>query len=675
VFRGVALALCAVVGAAHGRSGSARALVDPLADSTARRIEQFLERWFQAWTASNYEVNDLRAYCRFGECERGKLSQNLHCHPEFVHLTIRQGEIGKQDRVYVEPERFIGSRFTAYAVCPSWLLTAGSLAGDERLTIDYALTAGHRDAIRRARDSLIGYLEGEQRVHPADSFVVGQLVRFAVDQRDFERGLRAASLCGAGQWWCAVLRAYVLHAAGKVASADSAFLQAGVFMPPEQRCTWTDLTVLLDREAQSAYARIPCVRRDSANAIIWWLADPLYSVPGNERRAEHFARLTLLALRSALSRDERFRWDRRLGSDARINMIVRYGWPSVVRWLGFENDSSHTAWLGSAPRRSPANEPYTTYEYTKPRVHAFPSAKILGAPLRSENDDWELLEEQRKSDPTFLDMMWWPREHFAPARPMVMLPAPQLAFLRRDTTIILATAIALDSETTQRAVGAPISDVSVIVTHDPNELQLVARGQGPAGTTSAQWGNIQPRPALVGIEIEGSVAGRWRNGISPPPALSAMKPGEIAISSPVLLYAPAAAAGLPSNPDSALSRMLGSARLSGVERIGIYWETYGIAPEDTVELAVWVERRTRQGIARRFTNSLRVTEDLNTPMSIRWEEVGAQNASVVPAAAAVVARSLALDVSRLASGAYSLDVAVRTRTGKVARARSEVTIR
>jgi hypothetical protein len=75
---------------------------------------------------------------------------------------------------------------------------------------------------------------------------------------------------------------------------------------------------------------------------------------------------------------------------------------------------------------------------------------------------------------------------------------------------------------------------------------------------------------------------------------------------------------------------------------------------------VWIERYTRQGILRRFTTSLRVTEDLNTPVAVGWTETqpGPQT-RVLEGAVPILARSVTVDISRLPAGEYWLDIAVR----------------
>src|SRR5205085_7580928 len=101
-------------------------------------------------------------------------------------------------------------------------------------------------------------------------------------------------------------RGYVSYAAHEVSVADRSFQEAIAQAPDSVRCVWTDLGVLFSQERESGtpemglYEKTPCgPGRDATNRIVWWLADPLYTEPANERRAEHYSRLVMIVLRSA----------------------------------------------------------------------------------------------------------------------------------------------------------------------------------------------------------------------------------------------------------------------------------------------------------------------------------------------------------------------------------------
>ena len=546
--------------------------------------------------------------------------------------------------------------------------------------MDNALTERFRPWAHLTRDGLIRLLDSAARIAPDDAFLAGQLVRFLVDQADYERAAAAAERCTASAWWCGVLRAYVTARAGDLAGADSGYRSAMSTMPGKLRCEWNDVSALLDSASAVQYRGLAggCGWRDSVADIVWWLADPLLSQPGNERRAEHYVRRTIATLHAALTRDERFDWRDSMGNDARAEMIFRYGWPAYSYWNGPLEDSEHTGYL--AQHASHPNEPYTTYEYPFGRLHLVPGAKAIAEPFSAASTDWELASRTKASSPLFgsVDAGWWPREHFAAPMRLVQLPDPQTAFLRREHDVILATALELPPELLQRKPRSSIEGIVLVVSSDPRTVRSVATRPGVTGASVALWGTIPAQPALVAIEFpslkNASPAGRTRFGVRPPAPLSAMQPGEVAISDPVLIH-PSPGAELPTVTESALGLMAGSRRVKSGGSVGIYWETYGITAADTVQFAVWVERHTPQGIIRRFTNSLQLTRDLNTPIVVSWETIGGgERVDTGNGRIPAVGRSLSVDVSKLPTGAYWMEVAAQVRGREAVRGRTEIVV-
>jgi hypothetical protein len=177
---------------------------------------------------------------------------------------------------------------------------------------------------------------------------------------------------------------------------------------------------------------------------------------------------------------------------------------------------------------------------------------------------------------------------------------------------------------------------------------------------------IGTQPSVVSVEYpfgggRGGPAGRLRFGVRPPPALNATHDTARGIADPILLTPPPGVSELPNDLPAALRLMATSHVVPPSGRLGVYWETYGYEPADTVELAVWIERYTPQGIVRRFGAALGVTTDLNTPVAVSWMEPqpGYRTFVFREGGVAVIGRSLSLDVSGLPPGEYRLETAVR----------------
>src|SRR5207249_1212141 len=94
-------------------------------------------------------------------------------------------------------------------------------------------------------------------------------------------------------------------------------------MPLDQRCRWTDVSPLLDGELARRYHSLGCADREALAARLWWLAHPLLSLPGNDRRTEHFARITMTRLMQDARTAYGIAWSWDLDE-----LTLRYGWPA-----------------------------------------------------------------------------------------------------------------------------------------------------------------------------------------------------------------------------------------------------------------------------------------------------------------------------------------------------------
>jgi hypothetical protein len=123
--------------------------------------------------------------------------------------------------------------------------------------------------------------------------------------------------------------------------------------------------------------------------------------------------------------------------------------------------------------------------------------------------------------------------------------------------------------------------------------------------------------------------------------------------------------------------MVGTSLVSKAGKLGVYWETYGFAPSDSIEVAVWIERHTPQGLARRFGIALRIATDLNTPVAMGWQEPQTSgNRTMVPSGPVqIIGHSVVLDTSKLPPGNYWLDVAVRKRGHDPVRGRTNFVVK
>jgi hypothetical protein len=306
------------------------------------------------------------------------------------------------------------------------------------------------DVIVQARGRLLRDLGAALDRLPGDEWISGQLVRYLTEQQLADSAVTIVRQCHATRWWCDALEGFAHHAARDFGAADSSFAQALAAMPPGQRCAWSDLSLILGEEGRS-YRATPCSMRDSIEQVVWWLARPLYSRPGNDLRTEHYARHTMAVLLRDAATPDGYRW----GAD-REQLVIRYGWP--IHWSRGVN------------RPGQADPPPVLGH------EASPSFWFLPAPLFPE--PWE--------DVT--GMQWQPELTHPPAR-----YAPSYAtgfddiervqfarFQRGDSSLTIAVYdLSPDS-----VLGSHAADVRLALGKDPHTPILVgadAVGRTPAG--------------------------------------------------------------------------------------------------------------------------------------------------------------------------------------------------
>jgi hypothetical protein len=583
---------------------------------------------------------------------RGLPRNFLHCHPDSP-TSPRANEY-----VLRWLQLLIYSGVGDHAICPSWMLskTNGRL-GDERLNADTAIAPALRATVRAERAAVIAALNRAVARFPSNNWLVGQRVRFLVDQRDTLGAVSAVNRCAADAWWCGLLAGYVLNWQGKAADADAVFETVVPNAPAEVRCAMTDLQALFPRGRDLVYLAFPCARRDSINAKIWWLSDPLWTEPGNERRAAHHARHVEVMLRSAVEENVPYDWDSRFGGDAVYEMFVRYGAPSAHQWSDDLEDSNHRRYLRSV---RPVN--FTTNEYTLDRLHTVPLWPAFENPLKAAARDWQLTATAYGHDPTEGEL-WWPREHFARDRGrLVQLFDHQVAMFRRDDDVLLA--VAVDPFSTDSTLPRGATTGAMILTTAPDSLSIRRLEQGVGGAMQLRT-TIRSTPQLLGLELHlgqgGSASARTRFGITPPAPLSRFA-GSAPAMSDIALVMPGTSELRP-DVITTLPRMFGTTHLGDAPRLGVYWETYGIAPDDSISVAIRVERTDRPGALRRFARAIGLVGRTESNIAIGWQEARASNnAAVLPARVPTLARVIQLNISSLVSGSYRLSISI-TRPG------------
>jgi len=226
----------------------------------------------------------------------------------------------------------------------------------------------------------------------------------------------------------------------------------------------------------------------------------------------------------------------------------------------------------------------------------------------------------------------------------------QWVYLRRMNAVLFATAMDLRIQHAEGEKG----DAQLIVVYPNDSMVRVAHRRWLGEQPLVLIDTIIPgKPGFAyfrfGVEADIKIdrPPRGDPNVLPPAALS---PGEPpSLSAPVFIRALAGGDPLPQQPTLALERMSSHQTVPRHTPIGIYFESYGIAPRDSVTILVTV-RQARSRVAM-VTN--------------RWLDAWPSTGSLVlsDAGVPIVARSFLLDVSHLALGAYEVELAVVLKNG------------
>jgi hypothetical protein len=466
-------------------------------------------------------------------------------------------------------------------------------------------------SVRAGRDSLIAGLDEAAAASPGDAWVAGQRVRYLVEAGRLDDAARAARECRADGWWCAALEGYELHAAKDYRAAEAAFSRALAAMPAEVRREWDALSPVLADEDARSLRRMDAPRREALVRRLWWLADPFWTEPGNDRLTEHYARLVADRFQDRARTTEGLFW-----ADDLAEILVRWGQPS--------------GWERVRPLFGQGGLSSVVTHYP-PSFEFIPSVAMARDPLAIRAEDWKTDEKHG---------------HTAYGPPGVRrfgaLPHQVAVFRRGDRAeVVAAFAMKPDS-----LPARPTLDAGLALWRDPDAIPVIqtARVEGMRGVLRASAAPEATVLSLEAVERTSGRAARARFGTD------LRRPAEhgAGISDLLLLDRDAR----PRSLDEAAPLARGSTDFRAGGRVAMFWEVYGPdARPDTVTFSLALSRMRARGRA---------------PMRTRWSEA-------VPGGGAVP-RSLAITLPQLAPGDYAIEVSVRTRSGATATSRREITI-
>jgi hypothetical protein len=485
------------------------------------------------------------------------------------------------------------------------------------------------DAIVEERRSLLKTLDSASRAMPGDEWVRGRLVWYSIEAGDIAAAVAAARECRDNDlpWWCDALLGLALHASHDFVMAERAFDRALAAMPDSTRCRWTDASSLVDGQTEKLVRRTPCQQRGRLDERLWWLADPLHSVEGNELRSEHFARRTFAVLHDRWRASHPLGW----GADMR-EIVLRYAWP--VAWSRDRMSERSPSQAGFSMALT-GHEPNPAYDF-------FSDARALEAPYQVSDANWRLKQSRAQSH--------YAHPFAAPMRPL----AHQIAQFRRgDSLLIVAAWDASDDTLFNRGSGR----VAMIVSRDDGRVRFVERSDFAAATGVLMLG-VPHGNHVASLELfatDSRAVARTREGLR----ASTLANG-VALSDILLLEA----GERPRTFEEVLRRILPAGRLGTDRRVTLYWEVYGVGAADAPQVTVSVSR-VRASRARRLAEKLGLRDEPQS-VEIQWE-------TDAPAARSA-AGSVTLDLRDRPAGTWRVSITVTGGGGGTASAARDLVI-
>ncbi len=596
-----------------------------------------------------------------------------------------------------------------------WPRTAIPLV-DPRLNVDLIFPDDVRQDVEKERKPLLAQLDAAAKRLPGDGSIAAQRVRMHVDQGEPTQALTATRECKAARWWCLALRGFVWYSMGDTPRANAVFDSTLRVAPDSVKCVWNDVSLLLPAADAAEYETHSCADRAELTARIWWLADPLFLTPGNERKVEHYGRRMLLDLHTMVdSVDGLFDYRDRVRDDGvhqRIqNEIIRYGFPTTGRGCNMVcKEGPTSAWRRfvrgpTAPRpargRAGSTTPpptvpppvqkwrrfdtketylgtYANVAWIGPQYHTIPSWAAINDPLHATDSDWSLSPPFSSRDNW--DVSWWPTEFYARDEgPLFNLPT-QVAFFRRAKTALIAAAAQWDTASTFRKPPGS-ARFGIAMSSGPYDTMRVIAGTVSGAKPPPVLSPISSNPMLLGVEMipagggGDGAASRTRFGITPPAPLSQLAAGDIALSDPILVHVDPNAAE-PTTFADAITNMYGTTQLAKPQRVAVAWEVYGLADGDTVDVSLRIVRHNDQGVVSRALSTIGIGRSAGADsLIVQWKEPrSGDRASSVDGGTTIRLRSLVLELSGLAAGSYSLEIVTARRGTATATARREFSI-
>ena len=651
-----ALAVCAVSSSSTLPAQTGRIRTDSSAlsdEQRSRNVSELVRLRDRAYSLLERDLLAQRAAWQRAEIEaHGEPKRGPESEPEMRRAVntacnyVGYWPVNLANPRYPNPTIIHSSVVTRRTVCPDWIPPQAH----DRKTHEVNGTLRSASQLAPFSAEVIAILDSAHRSFPDDDWILRQLIRVLVEKGRMDDEKSVARDCNVTRFWCLASQGYSAFQARKAVDARIAFKRAMAALPHPERCEW-ELRPEFATIIASIAERSPwCDERFGLSVNSWWLGNPFLSDSVNWRHLEHYVRRFETAVATDFDPDPWFDLRAGKGSDAILAMYLRYGRPSHMVYMGAKHEAMHSM----VNKRSDSAPPYPAPEYTMDRIASLPSLRSALSPLSVVDADFQLVAPD-----SVASYAWWPAEHFRhPGGTIERVAHQQRALLRRDSTAILLMASDLRDGRIDSIGTAPVR-AALAFTPNPDSVAILAQQITTRGSTVVLHGEFGS-PGIAGFEYlvdaHGLAGGRTRFGIEHVPTLNAMPLNTCSISDPLLTRADALTGN---GITDAFTGLLGSLTLDKPTRLGLVWESYGFAPQDTTKIAVQIVNAKDISTLRRVGMALGVADDPTTSVTIQWEEPRAPaTRTVMQTKVPTIARQLALNIERLREGDYVLAVAM-----------------
>ena len=438
---------------------------------------------------------------------------------------------------------------------------------------------------------------------PEDAHTISQAVYAFARLGRHLSALEIAHGCEAARWWCDLVLGMAHHRAGREDEAEVHFRSGLRGADSELACKLTAVDELLDEFDKRIHDGLTCAQRMDFAQTFWWLSDPMLSIPGNDRWAEHINRRFELLLHTRLVLETHTDIEGSKGS--LTNLHRDYHETRVVR-RGFED-----SW-------SIARGMFKTWTSIEAARYRFTPVASISWGFDSLRYEINAGEDDEGYTPTDYGPFW-------------DLPA-QFARFKDGNSAVVAAAAQLDE--------APLdpSGARFFASPGPRGLPTVL-GPVEGETRPVFTTGIPSVPLLMGIEAiddRGTVA-RVRQGLVP------LEDGTVTLSDPLLIEPEGTK--LPKNREEAVAIMLGKTTLERGNEMVVYWEVYGMTTGGSMNVSVSIVGKA-EGLLTRILRTLGARPGRPAPV-VTWPERAMGRTHPM---------AIVIDIGALEDGVYDLKI-------------------